>query len=500
MNILAKLKETSVSVLPVMAIVILLGLTLAPLSGLMLGRFAIGGILLIIGLTVFLMGVEVGIQPMGERTGAALTQKRKLWLLLSCAFAIGFLVTVAEPDIQVFGDQVCSIFSSVNKNAFVLVIALGVGFFMLMGLLRTVLNLSIKIMLAVMYTLLFLLVFFVPEDFIGVAFDSGGATTGPLTVPFILALGLGVSSVRQGDNQSFGLTGVTSVGPVLAVLCYSFIAASKGTSAVSVISEAEAVIPDAVQDSGLFTLFLNVLPGVLKEAAVSILPLLAMFGVFQITLLKMSPRQVIRMIIGFGYSFIGLVIFLTGVNGGFMQAGKELGLVLGQKAFELGGWWFALLIGTGLALGAIVVCAEPAVWVLTEQVESVSGGTISRKALLVFLSVGSAVAIGLALWRAVSGFSIKYILVPGYAISLLLMIFCPSLFTGIAFDSGGVASGPITSTFVLSFALGASSLSSGNSRDVFGVIAMVAMTPLIAIQILGIIYRIKTSKKGGTEE
>ncbi|MCF0242209.1 MAG: DUF1538 family protein, partial [Treponema sp.] len=322
----------------------------------------------------------------------------------------------------------------------------------------------------------------------------------PLTVPFILALGLGVSSVRQGDNQSFGLTGVTSVGPVLAVLCYSFIAASKGTSAVSVISEAEAVIPDAVQDSGLFTLFLNVLPGVLKEAAVSILPLLAMFGVFQITLLKMSPRQVIRMIIGFGYSFIGLVIFLTGVNGGFMQAGKELGLVLGQKAFELGGWWFALLIGTGLALGAIVVCAEPAVWVLTEQVESVSGGTISRKALLVFLSVGSAVAIGLALWRAVSGFSIKYILVPGYAISLLLMIFCPSLFTGIAFDSGGVASGPITSTFVLSFALGASSLSSGNSRDVFGVIAMVAMTPLIAIQILGIIYRIKTSKKGGTEE
>ncbi|MCF0241616.1 MAG: DUF1538 family protein, partial [Treponema sp.] len=169
MNILAKLKETSVSVLPVMAIVILLGLTLAPLSGLMLGRFAIGGILLIIGLTVFLMGVEVGIQPMGERTGAALTQKRKLWLLLSCAFAIGFLVTVAEPDIQVFGDQVCSIFSSVNKNAFVLVIALGVGFFMLMGLLRTVLNLSIKIMLAVMYTLLFLLVFFVPEDFIGVA-------------------------------------------------------------------------------------------------------------------------------------------------------------------------------------------------------------------------------------------------------------------------------------------------------------------------------------------
>lgn len=498
MNLLKNLKETSVSVLPVMFIVILLGLTAAPLDGVMLGRFALGGVFLILGLAIFLFGVDLGIQPMGERVGAALTQKRKLWLLLICAFVIGFMVTVAEPDIQVFGNQVRSIFSSINKNIFVFVIALGVGLFMLLGLLRTVLNFSIKILLAVLYVILFAVVFMVPEDFIGVAFDSGGATTGPMTVPFILALGLGVSSVRQGDNQSFGLTGVTSIGPVLAVLCYS-LAVYKNSGGVN--NAAVEAASEAVASSGgnFFASFTEVLPHVLKDAALSILPLLLMFIVFQFTLLKMPPRQLTRMIVGFFYSFAGLVIFLTGVNGGFMQAGSQLGLMLGQKAAEAGGWWFVLLISTGLVLGAIVVCAEPAVWVLTAQVEEVSGGTIKRKVLLGFLSVGSACAIGLALWRAVSGFSIKYLLIPGYALALVLMIFSPPLFTGIAFDSGGVASGPITSTFILAFALGASGFEN-SSNDIFGVIAMVAMTPLIAIQILGIMYRIKTRKKGGAKK
>ena len=211
----------------------------------------------------------------------------------------------------------------------------------------------------------------------------------------------------------------------------------------------------------------------------------------------MTARQVIRMIIGFIYSFAGLAIFLGGVYGGFMQAGEELGRAFGALAFAKGGWWTFLLILTGLLLGAIIVCAEPAVWCLSEQVESVSGGTIKRKMLLVFLSVGTAVAIGLAMWRAIAGFNIKWLLIPGYAVSMLLMLFCPELFTGIAFDSGGVASGPLTSTFVLSFALGAAN-SSGGSSDSFGVIALVAMMPLIAIQIMGIIYKIKTSKnKGG---
>ena len=510
MNILSKFKETSVSVIPVMAIVLILGFTAVPMEGVMLGRFVFGGFLLIVGLTIFLLGVDLGIQPMGERCGAELTKKRNLALLVGVAFVIGFMVTVAEPDIQVFGDQVKSVFSFVSKPALVVIISVGVGLFIMVGLLRTVMNLSIKLTLLVAYVLLFIVAMFVPNEFVGVAFDSGGATTGPMTVPFILALGLGVSTVRSDDKSSFGLTGVTSIGPVMAVLVYALVLAGSGVVAggssdvaTNVVNAANATSAESLAtaaNQGFFAPFSEAMPDILLESLLSILPLVIMLVVFQLTLLKMSARQIIRVIIGLVYSFVGLLLFLCGVNGGFMPAGRELGMVLGQKAATAGGGWFALLICTGLVLGAIVVCAEPAVWVLTEQVEQVSSGTIKRKVLLVFLAAGASAAIGLALWRAVAGFSLKYILVPGYAVAMLLMIFSPPMFTGIAFDSGGVASGPITSTFVLSFTLGAAR-SAGGSTDAFGVISLVAMMPLIAIQLLGIIYdRKKHKKEGGKHE
>ena len=503
MNILSKLKETAVSVLPVMAIVLFLGFTFVPLDKILLVRFVIGGLLLILGLTIFLLGVDLGIQPMGERCGAELTKKRSLLLLLSVAFVIGFIVTAAEPDIQVFGDQVRGIFSFVNKSAITFVISAGVGLFIMLGLLRTVLNFSLKWSFFLAYILLFAISFFTPDSFIGIAFDSGGATTGPMTVPFIMALGLGVSSVRDDNDNSFGLTGICSIGPVMAVLIYAIILKSGGAFEAQQASDLakageESAVAAALSGSGnifvqIFASFKETAGSVFHESLVSIAPLFALFVIFQIFLLKMTRRQVIRIIIGFVYAFIGLTIFLIGVNGGFSQAGAALGQKLGSFALERGGIWYVILIGTGLALGAIIVCAEPAVWVLSEQVEGVSGGTIKRKALLVFLSVGTAIAIGLSMWRAVSGFNLKIILIPGYIIAMILMIFCPSLFSGIAFDSGGVASGPLTSTFVLSFTLGAASSGQGGN-DSFGVIALVAMMPLIAIQIMGIIFKMKQKK------
>ncbi|MCQ2578794.1 MAG: DUF1538 domain-containing protein [Treponema sp.] len=491
MNILEKFKETVVSVLPVMLIVIGLGIFAAKLPALVLGRFVFGGILLIFGLTIFLLGVDLGIQPFGERAGAALTEKRNLPLLLTSAFIIGFLVTIAEPDIQVFASQVKGYYAVVNKMAVVVAIALGVGLFLMTGLLRSVLHWNLKIVLLIFYLVLFAVMFFCPGAFAGVAFDSGGATTGPMTVPFILALGLGVSSVRAEKGDSFGLTGITSVGPVMAVLIYSLVIRKviSEPSAVESISQGAAAAGEIIPE-GFFAPFTKIIPGIIKEAVVSLLPLIALFAVFQIFLMHMTLRQVIRISIGFVYSFLGLSVFLVGVNGGFMEAGRMLGTFLGRQALT-GGGWFVLLIVTGLLIGAVVVCAEPAVWVLTDQVEDITGGTIKRKILLLFLSCGAAVAIALALWRGVRGFSLRWFLIPGYAIALLLMIFSPKMFTAIAFDSGGVASGPITSTFVLSFTLGASSCS-GNGSDVFGVIALVAMTPLIVIQILGIIYKKKT--------
>ena len=491
MNILHKFKETAISVLPVMAIVFLLGFTIVPLEPSLLLKFFISGILLIVGLTIFLLGVDLGIQPMGERSGAELTKRKDLSFLLVIAFVIGFIVTIAEPDIQVFADQVRGVFPSVGKVTFTFIIAGGVGLFIMLGLLRTVTNLSLKWTLFISYTILFVLIFFAQDSFTAIAFDSGGATTGPMTVPFIMALGLGVSSVRAGkQDNSFGLTGISSIGPVLAVVIYA-IALSPG------VPIAGLGVPELVEGlEGPENELLHstsIVKQVLYESFTSIAPLFVMFIVFQFLLLKMTARQVFRMLIGFVYSFVGLAVFLGGVYGGFMQTGKLLGEAFGTLAFQRGGIWTFLLILTGLLLGAIIVCAEPAVWCLSEQVETVSGGTIKRKMLLVFLSVGTAVAIGLAMWRAIAGFNIKWLLIPGYAISMLLMLFCPELFTGIAFDSGGVASGPLTSTFVLSFALGAAQSSSG-SNDSFGVIALVAMMPLIAIQIMGIVYKIKTSK------
>lgn len=498
MGITSKFKETLTSVVPVMAIVLILGLTAAPLGFGLISRFLIGGALLILGLTLFLVGVELGIQPIGERSGAALTSKRNLPLLLGAAFVIGFLVTAAEPDIQVFGDQIRSVFASVNKTHLVYMIALGVGAFIVFGLMRTVFSLPLKIVLLIFYVAIFALTFFSPQEFLGIAFDSGGATTGPMTVPFILALGVGVSSVRSGGKNtsngedSFGLTGITSIGPILAILIYGIILSSNGL--LDNMQESAAQNAESGAD-----IFIRLIPHVLKESSLSIAPLAGLFIVFQLFLLKMPPRQVIKMAAGLLWSFIGLSIFLIGVNGGFMPAGNKLGMILGAKAAELGGIWKFFLIATGLILGAVVVCAEPAVWVLTEQVENLSGGTIKRKLMLMFLSVGAAAAIGLAMWRAISSFPLIRILAPGYALSMLLMIFCPSLFTAIAFDSGGVASGPITSTFVLSFAMGASK-AAGGSSDAFGVISLVAMTPLIAIQVLGIVYNFKKKKSLGTSE
>jgi len=496
MNLFSKFKETAVSVLPIIGVVLLLGLTVVPIEKTMLVRFILGGLLLILGLTIFLLGVDLGIQPMGERCGAELTKKRSLPLLLAVAFIIGFIVTAAEPDIQVFGDQVRGVFPFVNKSAITFVIAGGVGLFIMIGLLRTVLNISIKWTFFIAYTILFAIALFAPDSFIGIAFDSGGATTGPMTVPFIMALGLGVSSVRDDDGNSFGLTGVCSIGPVLAVILYSIVLKCGGafepTSTTAAVTS--AAVTAATSAAPVIEPFGIIFKHVIKESLISIAPLFAMFLVFQILLLKMTKLQITRIVIGFVYAFIGLTIFLVGVNSGFMQTGAALGQKLGELTVANGGWWYVLLIGTGLLLGAIIVCAEPAVWVLSEQVEAVSGGTIKRKILLIFLSIGTGIAIALSMWRAVAGFNLKVILIPGYVVAMVLMLFCPSLFSGIAFDSGGVASGPLTSTFVLSFTLGAAASGSGGN-DSFGVIALVAMMPLIAIQIMGIVFKLKQRRK-----
>lgn len=517
MNFYLKLKETVFSVAPIMGLVFVLGLTVAPLGSALLLRFLTGGVMVIVGLTIFLLGVDIGILPIGERSGAELTSKRNLPLLLIAAFFIGFMITIAEPDVQVLADQVKMINQSVSKWLLIFMIAGGVGIFVMLGILRTLLAIPLKLILIVSYFIVLLLAFLSPSEFQGIAFDAGGATTGPMTVPFIMALGVGVSAVRaksgKKDNvsdDSFGLTGIASIGPVFAVCLYGILLAVCGSrnGGAEIVSEAASV-----PSSGLYV-YIHLLPEVFREVLNALAPLVLMAVIFQLFLIKLPPFQVIRMARGLIFSFVGLVIFLTGAQGGFMPVGTRLGEILGalsvsgdkllvlynasgmvERSCAIPGIvQIVLLILTGCIFGAVVVCAEPAVWVLTDQVESVSGGTIKRRVMLLALSAGVAISIGVSMARVLFGFSFWYILVPGYAIALLLSFFCPKLFTGIAFDSGGVASGPMTSTFILSFTLGASAASGGNPAvDAFGVIAMVAMTPLIAIQILGIVFKVKTS-------
>lgn len=484
---LEKVKESAVSVIPVMAIVVLLHLTIAPLPHGQLGQFVLGGALLILGLSIFLIGADLGMVPFGQRVGAALTHKRSLTLILGAAFAIGFAVTIAEPDVQVLASQVATITPDLNKSLLLVMIATGVGVFLIIAMLRTVMKIPLRVLLLVFYGIVFAVCAFDAPAYVSIAFDSGGATTGPITVPFIMALGIGVaSSIKKsssdGGDSSFGFVGLASIGPIAAV------------AVMGLFSPMSDEIPDfsaaAAGSGSLLQPFLYQLPHVAKEITLALLPILVLFVIFQVTMLKLPGRQVRRMITGFIYAWVGLVIFMIGVNGGFTPTGRSLGMELGGL---VGGW---ALLPVGLVLGAVVVIAEPAVWVLTEQVEEVSGGSIKRSVMLLALSASIAMAVTLGMIRVVTGISIWYILLPGYILALVMTKYCPPMFTAIAFDSGGVASGPMSTTFVLALTLGAAIASGGNpATDAFGMVAMIAMAPLLTIQALGMAYK-KLFQKG----
>lgn len=479
-----KFAESLYSVLPIMLIVLALHWTIVPI-GEVLWQFLVGGALLIIGLGVFLLGTEIGMVPIGQKAGAALTSRKNFPLMLGAGFAIGFLVTVAEPDVQVLAVQVASVDASISPTALVFMIAAGVGLFVSVAMGRIILQVPLKAMLALFYGLVFVCALFTSPSFLGIAFDAGGATTGPMTVPFIMALGVGVAAVRGGKNageESFGFIGLASVGPIVAVLTLGMLFQGGSGTELPHVVERAVRLPLPLH-------FLQLIPEVAEEVVRALAPLALLFVVFQFTLLKMPPVQLVKMIVGLVYTFVGLVCFFVGVKGGFMPAGAELGGMIARLEHN------TALVPIGFVLGAMVVCAEPAVWVLNGQVEQVSGGHIRKKVMLVSLSVGVACSVAIAMLRVMTGLSIWWFLIPGYALALGLTRFCPRMFTAIAFDSGGVASGPMASTFILAFTLGASKALGGNPiTDAFGVIAMIAMTPLLTIQILGILYTAKERK------
>jgi hypothetical protein len=485
-----KLKEVSLAVLPITVLVLLINFAITPLGFSLLARFMIGAILVIIGLAVFLFGIDIGITPIGIQMGSSLIKTKKLWVITLVSFVAALFICVAEPDLHILAGQVNEVTSGlISKTSLVIVVSAGIAVLFTCGLFRIIRNIPLYLMLTALYGIVFVLSLFTPHEFIGIAFDASGATTGALTVPFILAMAIGVSTLKKdskmSEKDSFGLVAITSVGAIISVLVMGMIQGKPPMHALvtNVASDSESILQP----------FFHKLPIVALE---SLLPLLVIYIASNFLMFKLPKRAFVKILVGLLYTYIGLVIFMTGVNAGFMDIGKLIGYKVASLENK------AVFIFTGFLLGSLTILAEPAVHILTKSVEKVTSGYIKRKAVLISLSIGIGIAVSLSAIRILTpGMQLWHVLLPGYLISIGLAYISPKIFVGIAFDSGGVASGPMTATFILAFTQGAAEAVETASvlTDGFGMIAMVALLPLIALQILGIIYKTK-SKKGGLKD
>ena len=481
-----KIRESLSAVLPITGIVLMLSIFLIPMELGSVVMFLTGALMLIVGMGFFQLGAEMAMTPLGEGVGVQISKMKKLLTVLLTGFLMGVIITVSEPDLQVLAGQV----PSVPNMVLIMTVAVGVGLFLALAIVRIRYKISLSMLLIVCYLALILVSMFVPKEFLAVAFDSGGVTTGPMTVPFIMAMGVGLASVRSDKNaanDSFGLVALSSVGPILAVLilgCFF-----KPTEAVYTLTDVATVV--TTQD--VARVFAQGLPLYAREVLLSLVPILWVFLIFQWLTHRYHGLQIKRIIVGFGYTYIGLVLFLCGANVGFAPVGAYLGKELAGLSFR----W--ILVPIGALIGYYIVKAEPAIQVLNHQVEAVTNGAISVKMMNRCMQIGVAASVGLAMLRVLTGISIQWFVIPGYIIALVLSRLVPDIFIGIAFDSGGVASGPMTSTFLLPLSIGVCEALGGNlMTDAFGVVALVALTPLIAIQLMGLVYKLKTAKRTQT--
>ena len=479
----SKLKESLISVLPIAVIVLIISFT--PLVDLTVAEkvaFAVCSVLLILGIALFNLGADLAMTPMGNHVGEGLTKSKKVMILVAVCFFMGVLITIAEPDLSVLANQVKDIMPAdgdASKWLLIITVGLGVGLFLVLGVLKIIFHKNLAPLLMFFYMMLFAVCALLIESGKGglfpLSFDSGGVTTGPITVPFIMALGFGISTTVAGRNaseNSFGLIALCSVGPIIAVMLLSMT-----TTGSLDVYDTDIYAIENYLGSNLGMLILHKI----KDVVLALGLIVAFFLVLQFAVLKLPKKKLIQMAVGIVYTFVGLVIFLVAVEVGFMPVGFKIGK-------QLADFSPALLVVFGFVIGMVVVLAEPAIHVLNKQVEEVTGGGVRKIEMLVALSVAVGISIGLSLIRTIFGFSLLYYLIPGYLISLGLSFFVPRMYPGIAFDSGGVASGPLTSSFVLPLVIGACSQLHGNGdiySFAYGVVAMVAMTPLITIQILG---------------
>jgi len=485
------LKDNVKTVIPIAAVVLVLNFTLVPLGFSLIARFLVGAVLIIIGLSLFLLGVDIGITPMGSLTGSSLVMTNKLPVVLLGGLVLGFFISIAEPGLMVLAYQVDFVtLSAISSWMLLIVVSTGLAIMVSLGFLRVVVRMSLKLFLLLSYLVIFVLALFTQPEFLAIAFDSSGATTGILGVPFLLALAVGISRLRKdsvaSEEDSFGLVAIASAGAIMSVLVLNIII---GTQEYAVAS-LEAI---EVGNKAILKPFWDFIPTAFQESFVSLLPLTVSLFVLQKILFHLERRQFARMVKGFLYAFIGLIVFLVGVYGGFMEVAGEIGLRLAMLENKV---W---VVVTAFALGFFTILAEPAVYVLTHTIEDVTSGYVKRKAVGAALSIGVGSAVALAMIRILTpAIELWHILLPSYIIAVGMMYYAPNLFVGIAFDAGGVATGPMTATFILAFVQGAASAFPGANllRDGFGMIALVATAPIITLQILGFIFQARSKKQG----
>lgn len=485
--LMQKFKEVAQSIIPIIAIVIILDLVLLKLPFTLLLKFFIGAFLIFLGLSLFLVGVENGLTPIGQGLGKKLTKSNNLILIVISGLALGFIISIAEPDLHILADLVEVITNGhINKYLLIIVVSIGIAVLLSIGIIRIVKNISLNKTLIVIYLIILLLALFVPKEFIPIAFDASGATTGAMTVPFILAISFGVSQLKKNsqsaENDSLGLVAIVSGGVIISVLLLAIFSFS-GFSDAPI-----HVIEDTTPGNPLSLLF-HEISIIAFEVFLALLPIILTFFIF---LRDTSKLLFKKHLLGLVYTYIGLVIFLIGVNYGFMNIGKEIG----EGIFKLNN--LPLLVLIAFVLGLVTVLTEPAVHVLTDEIEDVTSGYIPRNAILISLSIAVGIAVALAILRiAIPALELWHLLLPGYLLAFILSRFSPKIFVGIAFDAGGVASGPMTVTFILAFSQGVAGMLGGSNLiyNSFGLIALVAMMPIITLQILGIIFKIVSTKE-----
>lgn len=487
--ILHKLKEVACSVVPIVLFVLCIHFFTVEIPSTLLIRFLIGAAFIILGLTVFLLGVDIGVVPLGNMTGKLLARSNKLIIVLLSGVLLGFFISIAEPGLMVLSNQIAIVSNGALPSMLILiVVSIGLAILLAVGFIRIFYRLSLSKILIVLYGIIVCLSFFSSSHMLAIAFDASGSTTGILAVPFILSLATGISQLRKdsksSEMDSFGLVAIASTGAILSVLIMGIVS--------PFTYESQMMQLTSIDMEFVLLPFINELSNSVSDSLLAILPLSVIFLILQKFFFRLKHRQVRKYLTGFIYAVLGLFLFLMGVNAGFM----DVGLYFGQQLVTLDNQWIILWIA--FVLGVLTILAEPSVHVLTAQIEEVTSGSIRRVIILIALALGVGIAIVFAILRIlIEPLQLWHFLLPGYIMCLLLMKFTPKLFVGIAFDAGGVATGPMTATFIFAFVQGAAQ-AYGNADmlvDGFGMIALVAMMPIITIELLGVLYKGKGDVK-----